>query len=316
MNQLQLNHKSMFETTYQTMQNNQSIWSGNAGINAAVSTLQSKLSNLTNAVTGQLANYTVVTQTKEQAKEALIALTMAHAIAGKGFGASSSNLTLKGICKITKTQLDRMEEDQLSSFCQTIYDAVSPVIGSLSAYGVNSASLLQWNNAIGFFEDKLGQPQSARHATAGYTAVMEPMLKDISTYLEEQLDTLMEQYKTSNPTFYAAYTGSRKLPRSGHRTTIIVVGLISVAGVPLLKAHVALIANGQVTRKKITQADGTFKFARLRPGTFVLTVSANGMVAQSKTITVAHAGSITENFSMVASGVASGTSTMASGSKQ
>ncbi len=299
----------MFETTYQTMQNNSSIWSSNAAINSAVSALQGRITTLGNAVTGQMVNFRVVTQTKTQAKTTLIALTLAHAAAGKGFGASSGNANLKGICKITPTQLERMEEDQLGNFCQTIYNAVSPVIGSLGSYGVNSASLLQWSNAITTFEGKLGQPQSAIQANASYTATIEPMIKDTTTFLEEQLDTLMLQYKTSNNTFYKAYKGSRKLPKHGHRTTVTVVGLITVSAVPLLKAHVMLVANGQKTRKKITKADGKFKFARLKPGTYVITVSANGMAVQSKTIMVVHPGNITENFSMVASTGGGGTTT-------
>ena len=300
MNQYQINHKSMFETVYQTMQSNSAIWSSNSTISAAVAALFGRIGNISNSVTGQLANFTVVTQTKAQAKATLVALTMAHAAGGKGFGASSGNTSLKGICSITKSKLEDMAEDQLGNFCQTIYNAVSPVIGSLVSYGVNSASLLQWSNAITTFEGKLGQPQSARQAAASYTAVIEPMIKDTTTFLEEQLDTLMEQYKTTNTTFYKAYQGSRKLPKNGHRTTVTVTGLITLGAAALLKAHVMLVANGQKTRKKITKANGKFKFAKLKPGTYIITVSANGMVAQSKTITVTHAGNVTENFSMTA----------------
>ncbi len=307
MNQDQLNHKSMFETVYQTMQSNLSLWSSNATISAAVTALLGKITSLGNAITGQLVNFRVVTQTKAQAKETLIALTMAHAAAGKGFGASSGNTTLKGICKVSQSKLEDMAEDQLGNFCQTIYNAVSPVIGSLASYGVNSASLLQWSNAITAFEGKLGQPQSAIQANASYTATIEPIITSTTTFLEEQLDTLMLQYKTSNLTFYNAYKGSRKLPSHGHRTTVTVTGLISAVGAPLLKAHIMLVASGQNTRKKITKANGLFKFARLKPGTYVITLSANGMVAQSKTITVTHAGNITENFIMVASTGGGGT---------
>lgn len=309
MNQLQLNHKSMFETVYQTMQSNSSIWSSNAGISAAVAALLGKITSLGNVITGQLVNFKVVTQTKAQAKETLIALTLSHAAAGKGFGASSGNNTLKGICKVSQSKLEDMAEDQLGNFCQTIYNAVSPVIGSLTSYAVNSASLLQWSNAITTFEGKLGQPQSAIQANASYTATIDPMITSTNTFLEEQLDTLMLQYKTSNPTFYTAYKGSRKLPKHGHRTTVTVMGLISAVGTPLLKAHIMLVASGQKTRKKITKVDGKFKFARLKPGTYVITVSANGMVLQSKTITVTHPGNVTENFSMAAGIGGGGTTT-------
>jgi len=302
MNQLQLNHKSMFETTYQTMQNNIGMWSSNGTISAVVAALYSKIGDLNDAVTGQLSNYKVVTQSKNEAKTTLIALTMAHAMAGKGFGASSGYSTLKGICKITETQLKEMAEDELGNFCETLYDAVSPVIGSLAGYGVNSASLLQWSNTIGAFESKLGQPQSARQAAASYTAIIEPMIKDIGTYIEEQLDTVMLQYKTSNITFYKAYKGSRKLPKNGHRTTVKVTGVVSEGNAPVVKAHVMLVANGQHTRKKITKVTGKFMFARLKPGTYVITVSANGMVAQSKTITIAYADSVMQNFNMIVAG--------------
>ncbi len=292
----------MFETVYQTMQNNSGIWSSNTTVSGVVTALLGKIGDLNDALTGQLSNYKVVTQSKNQAKTTLVALTMAHAMAGKGFGAGSGDTTLKGICKITETKLKEMAEDELGNFCETIYDAVSVVIGSLAGYGVNSASLLQWSNAIGIFESKLGQPQSARQAAASYTAIIGPMIKEISTYIEEQLDTLILQYKTSNLIFYKAYKGSRKLPKNGHRTTVKVTGVVSEVNVPIAKAHVMLVASGQNVRRKITKVNGRFMFARLKPGTYVITVSANGLVAQSSTITVAHAGSVIQNFNMVATG--------------
>ena len=51
---------------------------------------------------------------------------------------------------------------------------------------------------------------------------------------------------------------------------------------------------------KTTNATGEYKFTRLHPGSFVVTVSASGFVTQTKTINVTANGTENTDITMVA----------------
>jgi hypothetical protein len=72
-----------------------------------------------------------------------------------------------------------------------IYNQVSPIIGSLSGYGVTAATLLAFQGAIGTFMPLVGQPKNARSTAKAFTTVIAQHIKNIQTILEEQLDLLM-----------------------------------------------------------------------------------------------------------------------------
>lgn len=58
--------------------------------------------------------------------------------------------------------------------------------------------------------------------------------------------------------------------------------------------------SGAATHHKTTNATGEYKFTRLHPGSFTITVSASGFVTQTKTVNVTANGTEHIDFTMVA----------------
>jgi len=157
-------------------------------------------------------------------------------------------------------------------------------ISSLNGYGVDAATLLSLQSAIGTFMPLVGQPKNARSTAKAFTMAIAQQIKNIQIILQEQLDPLMRQYKTSHQTFHDTYLSDRKLGIHHQRTTVTIKGLITNAqNQPVKKAHIKLL---NTTRKiKITKADGKYHFSRMHPGSFTVEVTAKGYATQTKTIT-------------------------------
>ncbi len=83
-----------------------------------------------------------ITETKAQAKTNLIAATMLHAAAGRGYAASVNNTSLKATCSITESSLLRSADANLGNMCMNIYNAVQPFIGSMAAWMCSISCIL------------------------------------------------------------------------------------------------------------------------------------------------------------------------------
>ncbi len=94
----------------------------------------------------------------------------------------------------------------------------------------------------------------------------------------------------------------RKLNTVGAHHWVSVEGVVSdVHGNPLLKAKVIVVETKD--RKKITKANGKYKFLRLHLNTsYTVEVSISGYVTQTFSVNENAAKTITHNFMMVAVG--------------
>jgi len=297
MNQRQINHLSIYGSVVTNLNQNATVYSSNVPFSTVVTNFKSAVTGLSSLQTGQINHSTGITVTKEQAKANLIKLTIDHATAGRAYAAVSGNAALKQNLKISATDLDKLQDAQLAPACQDIYNQISPIIGSLSGYGVNATTLLSFQGAIGTFMPLVGQPKNARSTAKAFTIAIAQQIKNIQTILEEQLDLLMRQYKITNQTFHDAYMLDRKVSSTHHRTTVTIKGIITNAqNQPVKKAHVKLLNTTRIT--KITKADGKYEFARMHPGSFTIQVIAKGYATQSKTVTQSTPGNVSINISL------------------
>jgi len=298
MNQRQLDHLNMYDAVLLTLGSNSSTWSSNTAISAVVTAAQAQVVAINNAQIGQINNSKAFTINKENLRNNLVALALLHADAGRSYAASIGNTVLQQELKTNKSALLYLTDGQLAPYCQNIYNFVNPLVGSLASYGVTAATLAALQSSINAFLASVGQPHSIRSGAVAYTITIEEQIKTLNTLMKEQLDPLLTQYKTSHAIFHTQYLTDRKLPHTGHRTTVTIVGQIDDAsGQPIKHAHITI--NTLKPRKKVTKPDGLYKFARLKPGTYVITVIAQGYTTQTKTLTISTPHTVRQNFFLV-----------------
>ena len=298
MKQVQLNHLNMYGSVVTNLNQNAAIYSRNTVFASAVNTLKSKVTALTALQIGQINHSAGITVTKEVAKSNLIQLTIDHAEAGRAYAAATGNSALGENLKVSTSSLNKLQDSELAPACQDIYNQVNPIIGSLSGYGVTAGTTTNLQTAIGTFIPLVGQPKNARSTAKAFTTAIEQNIQGIQIFLEEQLDSLMRQYKITQQTFHDAYFSDRNMGSKHKRTTVTLKGLIVTAGnQPIKKADVKILSSTR--KKKVTKADGKFGFARLHPGSFTVQVSAKGYATQNKSVTQAIPGNVSVTITLV-----------------
>ena len=299
MKQEQNNNLSMMQSTMLILTNFSSAWSANAAITAAVIQYQTHLTAIMNADQLQKTSTIGTTQTKEAAKESLIANTLSIASAGIAYAAATNNLALKASCKIVASDLEKAKDNDLTGLCQNVHDAVNTYIASMASYGATVASLAAMQTSITNFSGMVGKPRAVQTISIDATVDIDQHLRAAKTLLEEQLDTLLVQFQSSSPHFHNQYRAARIIVDYGHRKTVILKGYIYDIHNHVLKGALVTMT-GTATHKKFSKLDGSYKFSRLHTGTYTFTVSINGFVTQTKTVTVSQNGTVQTDFVMVA----------------
>jgi len=277
----QTNEFNMIDATLQTMTKYNSTWSGNAIVVAAVNSVQSSVGTLNSMDMLQKATSKGITLTKEQAKTNMVDLAFAHVSAGKAFAVASNNLTLKAALNYTLSDLKKQKDTDANNVCQTIHDAVSPVIASLTSYGANATTLTNLQNDINTYAGLIGKPRSQVAAKAAATKSVAQILSQAKATLKDTLDPLMEQYKTSNAAFYKEYHVSRIVVNVGTHKETFLEGVVTDGTNPLEKVLVKVTGT---KKKKLTKKNGKFKFMYLQPQKYTVTATAQGYINFSENV--------------------------------
>jgi len=303
MNKEQTQQVNMIDASvaFLNMTVNKVIWTGNATFSAAVGNVLTNMGVLNSMDSVRMSSSTPFTETKGQAKTALIEATMLHAAAGIGCAASAGDTELKSICSIAERSLILCKDADLGNKCRNIYTAVQPYVGSMGDWNVDAATLLSFDGDITTFASLVGTPQaqiSTQHAAAKAIDTQIDIIKEI---LKSTIDTLMVQFKKNEAAFYNGYFSARKIHSTGiHHSTTFAGYIYKTAGVALPHMEVVLTLDGKEIRKHFTDESGHFRFTRLHLGDYVLTVSGAGYVTQTRSFTIDVLQSVEVDFVMAA----------------
>ena len=301
MNQKQIQKINMIDSTLVVLNQsqNKSLWQANPTFSSAVNNIQANIGVLNTADTVRLATTIPFTETKGQAKVALIEATMLHAAAGIGYASSAANAALRASCEVTESGLIRTPDADLGSACMIIYNAVKPFIGNMGDWIVSALTLAALEADVNTFNLLVGTPvgQVSIKTAAGLT--IDTQLLAIDGILDNLVDTLMVQFKTAQPSFYDAYFSARKIHNTGVHHSVIFSGFIyDSTGVAVPHAEVKLSINGKILRKHFTDESGKYRFTRLRIGIYLMQVSLPGFVTQSKTFNLTELQFVETDFTL------------------
>ena len=287
---------------------NKALWTANTTFAAAVTSVATNMAVLNSSDSTRMQSPQPFTETKGQAKVNLIAETMLHAAAGKGYATSVNNTALKTTCSISESNLINAKDADLGNMCMNIYTAIQPFIGSMAAWNVNATTLATLNTDITTFAALVGTPQGQISTQNAAAAAIDAQINILQGILENTIDTLMVQFKTSHAPFFNAYTSARIIHGTGiHHSTTFEGYVYKTGGTPLANMEVKIILGGNQLRKHFTDTSGHYRFTRLHLGNYSITVSGAGYITQTKTFNITILQSIEDDFTMVANG--SGTTT-------
>ena len=172
---------------------------------------------------------------KEQKEHDMVMATLKVSAAGYAYAVDKNDEALTGKMDITKSDFSSKVDEAEPALAGEVYDAINPIIASLTGYPVVAADLLDLKNKIDAFKAVLRAPRDTR--AGGKEAKIEIKRQvDIGFGVFDKVDKLMINFdNASGLAFYNKYFDSRMIINmgKGHRTSMLTFAMGATEAVTL-----------------------------------------------------------------------------------
>lgn len=198
----------MFETTNTVLDDNNSLWSGITAFADAVTRAKSGVNAIRikqgqQLPTGDTTAKRNVRDTAEQ--QGLVIGGMVAALAAK-----TNNADLGAQVDFDRSSLDKMAISDLITALKSIQTAATANAAVLASdYGVSAADLTAFGAAITALDGMKDAPRQATVNRKTATMSLPELITSTRSIYRNELDKMMEKFKTGTPDFYKAYFAAR-----------------------------------------------------------------------------------------------------------
>jgi hypothetical protein len=208
MNDNQENRKTMHEVVLAYMNTNNAKWAAIPPIVAIVGDLTTLITEADALITGKVQSSVGATKDKAAIKKELCEKLRQYMSGARAYAKRQKDNTLFQRFNFTKSQLEKLRDEQLPNTATAIITALTPLAANPATL-VTPARLTELQNLITAFNAASDTPRAIIVDRSAYTQQLEPKLDETDALLKEQLDEYMREFETTDPQFFLGYRGSR-----------------------------------------------------------------------------------------------------------
>lgn len=299
----QINKLNMLEAVDQVLTAYNGTWSSNTAVSNTVTTYRGHLTTINTNDTLQKTSTVGVTENKTQLRQAMADAAMKVANAGMAYAHANSNTILFAVMNHSESEIMNATDTDADDICQNIHDGVASYIASMAGYGITAADNTNLQNAINTYSAQIGKPKQTETLSINATETLAEEFTTVMGLLENQLTTILFQYKATNAQFYNQFIAAKVIEDIGHRKTVVFGGHTydthgSLLPGVLMTLHGTDSAGKVINVHKTTDANGHYHFTRQHIGTYTLTPSLAGYTGTAKSIAVTENKTVTTDFTL------------------
>ena len=157
------------------------------------------------------------TSAKYLAEDELIGLLLQVAASLVIRGRREKEMALKESAYVTESGLRRMRDTELSTKANSIYELAVSRAADLQTFGVTAEKLTALKGNIEAYGKALGARESSVSERMGASQSLVDLFKEADGQLDEEIDGLMEHFRSDYPQFYNEYFAAREIKDAGVR---------------------------------------------------------------------------------------------------
>ncbi len=284
MNKFEESSRSMFIAVRDFLVTNTAIWTASTGMTNAVALLTTHIVNIDTYSEGQQEDSKGATTTKGIKRDTLVAKTVKVADGLRSFANATGNTTLAGQSKVTKSQLDGMQDTILSDKAQSIRNLGNTNIAGLADYNVLPADVTALNTARTAFNADIQKPKNIIGTKKANTTNLKNEFVQTIALFDNVLDPLVRTYKEAENTFVLEYFNNREIFNIGSEKVAVRFTIDdSIDHMPVELVQI-LVTPGNI--KKKTTDKGAALIKSLGTGTYNAALTKAGFETQNITFYV------------------------------
>jgi hypothetical protein len=266
---------NMYHAVITHCDNNAAIVATVPAFDATMTTFKAKVSSLDATIQLEAQVITGVATDKQSMRDALCQQAADIAAVVFAYATNTANNELAESVDFSKSDLERLRDDQLPGVCNNIHAAANGNLVALGPYGITALMLGSFNTLITNYTSKVPAPRNAVALRKTYAANIKTFFKDADLLLKKILDKLAVQFKAANLEFYNTYLNNRIiLDAATSKTKAAGTITNSADDTAIAGVTVATIVAGNPVSTQ-TDAFGKYKLP-LPPGTYTITFTKTG----------------------------------------
>ncbi len=192
-------------------ENNEPLWKNIPGIKEDVESVESIVADIVAAGQKQTARTGYAAQ-KQAAKKVLLEAAWGVCCGLQSLASKTEDSQLAAQVEFSASTLGRGRENDFVNRCQSLLTLGNGHAAALAAKAnVKAAELTALGEAITEFGAVQSKPRTGRAAQAAATQELEELFDDLDKILNNQLDPLIEKFRTTNAAFYNEYQTARAI---------------------------------------------------------------------------------------------------------
>lgn len=201
---------------------------------------------LASLVDTDITGYTVDKQNK-RADLASRILKLSTAIVA--LASINSNTILAEKCDESLSSMNAMRDNDFYTFAQLIIKEATPIMATLTPFGVVAADLTAANAASATYLGAIQTPRGQINERSKSLQDLQDAMASADTLLRDKMDAVMGVYQATNPSLHFGYLGARSIDQTGATTAPDYMGAVlpasttNVANIPYLAARTFEIQN-------------------------------------------------------------------------
>jgi hypothetical protein len=294
---------SMFLTVKDFLTTNASIVTPLPNYSGFFTAFQNAITQIQTYAEQQMFDKTGLAANKGQLKNTLVMLAADASRKITAYAKYSNNQLLLSETKFTESDLKNATDTELRDNAQGIYDRAQTNLTALTPYGITAATQTTLVNAINAFVISIPKPRIGTTTKKQSTEQLVNAFASANGALNN-IDTIIEIIRLTQPNFYSGYKTARKLVETGNGSLAIKGSVIDATnGTPLKGVTLSFKLDESVSDSKPskntdpiikkTAEKGGFNIKSLQAGIYNVTISKNGYKNLVKSIAVSD-GELTE----------------------
>ena len=217
MNKSESNKLSMFEAVIAVLKENAQKISSFTMLNSLSAEFQSEIEEIMNKDAELKTVFAGKTNAKDDAKENLVEMLVPLANALYVFAKRNGNAEMRFVANVNKTLLLKMRENDLTIKANTIKDYLNSNKSSLGDFLITDEKITTLTTKISEFQKSTDQRDSGFANRVAARESLDKLFDKADDLLNDEMDGLMEVFKTNESDFYNAYQTARVIKDLGYR---------------------------------------------------------------------------------------------------
>src|SRR5262245_13060741 len=202
------NRINMLTTVQGVLTKHQTTWQAHVAFSEGVEALAESLTAI-DAQAQVAQGNPGASDAKELARQELCTAACEVIGALRAYAAVNADPELAARVNFSASDVIGGKANEVVSRCRSVHTSASELVSSLGNYGVTTTRLTAFKRKIDSFEELKSAPRQSRVTQSAAAQLIPQLVRSAVSVLRDQLDGLVLQFKSADPSFYEEYFSAR-----------------------------------------------------------------------------------------------------------